>query len=362
MSVTFEVSEVERGTEPLPVCDAATALHRLTALPELLSEPPWVRHRPAAPCAGHGAPARDWVAFDYHPFVAAALAAFDAHRPLVLSPDHVWVLLAQGLSAHIARDPDAVRERLLVEHSGRLLLDVRRDDFVPGADNPWAEVIEELGERIREHVGRRHDLMVCDFSTTGPLERAASRVVMLEAMGHYFRYQVTSVCGIPAITLEGTPDDWRAVRDRARALRELGLDAWVDALEPALDRFVAASEGHADPEIWRSFVKRKSASGGPYLTGWINELLPFVRNPRDGTVEPNRWLADWERGMDTPMGGGPTTEQLPAGLSTAPLEWRFRGRPIPMELLGGFVGVSQSADLALRPELGWAVREVRRGA
>ena len=30
----------------------------------------------------------------YHPFAAAALHAFDAHYPLVLSPDQVWILLA----------------------------------------------------------------------------------------------------------------------------------------------------------------------------------------------------------------------------------------------------------------------------
>ena len=42
----------------------------------------------------------------------------------------------------------------------------------------------------------------------------------------------------------------------------------------------------------------------------------------------------------------------------APFHWEHRARPFEMEFLGGFVGVGQSSEtMALRPEIGWAVRE-----
>ncbi|RLB53113.1 MAG: hypothetical protein DRJ42_12880 [Deltaproteobacteria bacterium] len=319
-------------------------------------EEPWVKRPRLVPCEAHASPDKAYVLVDYHPFVASALCAFDAHRPLSLSPDHVWVLLVQGLSEHIRQDPESVRGRF-VQHAGKLKIEVRRDDFSPGGANPWEEVIGAFSEKVREHIGKRHDLLVCDFSTTGPIERTASEVTMLAALSPYFELGLLSLCGIPSITLEGTPEDWRSIRTRARVFREFGLDAWVDHLEPALDHFVRASEGRADAETWRSFVKRKNASGGPYITGWINLLMPYLHDQSAKSAVKNRFLTTWAEGLDTPFGGGPTTEELPAALSSAPFTWRYLAEKLPMELLGGFVGVSQDPDAGtLRPELGWAVR------
>jgi hypothetical protein len=55
---------------------------------------------------------------------------------------------------------------------------------------------------------------------------------------------------------------------------------------------------------------------------------------------------------------GPTLASLPGGLSKAPFRWKYLRRVFAMEFLGGFVGVAQDeGTLALRPEIGWAVRE-----
>ena len=58
------------------------------------------------------------------------------------------------------------------------------------------------------------------------------------------------------------------------------------------------------------------------------------------------------------FGGGPSESRIPCGLSGVPFEWKFIGGQLPMELLGGFVGFAQDVTtLALRPAIGWAVRE-----
>ena len=55
---------------------------------------------------------------------------------------------------------------------------------------------------------------------------------------------------------------------------------------------------------------------------------------------------------------GPSIESLPGGLSCAPFRWEYLDKSFAMEFLGGFVGVAQDGEtLALRPEIGWAVRE-----
>jgi hypothetical protein len=45
-------------------------------------------------------------------------------------------------------------------------------------------------------------------------------------------------------------------------------------------------------------------------------------------------------------------------MSKAPFSWDYLDRSFDMEFLGGFVGVSQDREtLAVKPEIGWAVRE-----
>jgi hypothetical protein len=57
--------------------------------------------------------------------------------------------------------------------------------------------------------------------------------------------------------------------------------------------------------------------------------------------------------------GGPSPGAFPSGLARAPFIWNHLGQRSDMQFLGGFVGVSQdSATLALRPEIGWAIGHV----
>src|SRR5262245_38294275 len=149
-----------------------------------------------------------------HPLIGALHAAFATHRPLCLSPDIIWLTLTQGFAHHIHANAEQLRHHL-VQHEEKLTIVVRRDDFVKGSpENPWPEVFAEFSAAIREHIGDAHQLVVADFSTTGPVERAASEVVLLDAMQAFFHYEVHTFCGIPALTLEGTAEDWRSIARR----------------------------------------------------------------------------------------------------------------------------------------------------
>lgn len=289
-----------------------------------------------------------------HGFIAALRAAFDLHLPLVLSPDDVWLCVAQGFAAHVTASAEALSSRF-VRHEGTEHIVVRRDEFSKGApDNPWPEVFAAFSDKLAEHIGRKRDLVVADFSTTGPVERAVSEVVLLDAVRSYFTYEFRSFCGIPSVTLLGTEDDWRRMRVRVENLAEFDLKWWCNTLLPVIDQLIAASRGRADVDFWRSIYKLKSASGGPYVTGWCNALFPYVREDR-GDLVRNPWAAGWLKGMSSPMGGGTTDPGFPSGLSSAPFMWNDRGALHPMRFVGGFVGVAQSADGAVRPAQAWAV-------
>src|SRR5215510_13339889 len=306
-----------------------------------------------------------------HPLIEAVHTAFAEHHPLVLSPDDVWLCLAQGFGLHVEANAEALRSRF-VRHQGKLKLEVRRDDFVKGwPDNDWQGCFAEWSDAIAAHIGKKRDLVVASFSTTGPVERAASELVLMSAMKSYFDLTMVTLCGIPAITLLGTVEDWRAIRRRAEVFAEFDLADWVKVLLPVLDQFVAAASGKVDLKFWRSIYKHSDQSGGPYVTGWINVLFPYL-NKIDILKRPdyskidldalpsisrNHYALCWKQDMDDEF-SGTTLGVFPRGLSHVPLTWQYLGASIPMTLLGGFVGISQDPQTgAVRSAIGWAVWE-----
>jgi hypothetical protein len=160
MASTFEVSDVEVGRKQIETTGARKAFAKRTGAGT------------EASAANHARLAGGSI----HPFVDAAQIAFDEHLPLVLSPDDVWLCIAQAFAHHVDENAEALRGRF-VRHEGKAEIIVIRDGFRKGdPDNDWPGVFGEFSDAIAEHVGKQRDLVVADFSTTGPVERAASEV------------------------------------------------------------------------------------------------------------------------------------------------------------------------------------------
>jgi hypothetical protein len=216
--VTQCVCDVERAATPIPEVPPKESVEGLTG-------------RAVEACSDYRG---TLVPCRYHPFVAALDAAFCGHRPLALSQDMLWLLVAQGLGRHVAADPEGLRGHF-VRHEGREKISVRRDDFVKGSpENPWAEAFGEFSSQIREKIGgENHDRLLASFSTTGPVERAAGEVALMGTLQSYFEYEFVTLCAIPELTLEGMPDDWRRLRDATAAVGEAyDLTWWTDQLAP----------------------------------------------------------------------------------------------------------------------------------
>ena len=269
-TTTFEVSDVKLATEPLPEVHYKEAIEALLTKGGINDdEDEWEdepgRARPETPsprrieaCSRYHGRLLGGSAF--HPVMVAVHRSFTGHRPLILSPD---IDLADD---HARPSPTTSTPtprscgRGSSATRARSSIDVRRDDFVKGSpENPWPEVFGEFSAKVREHVGPAIDLFLPAFSTTGPAERAAAEVVLLDAMRSYFRVRAAdSLCGIPAITLEGTTEDWQALAERAGAFAEFGLGG-VDRLAAA-DPHGSSSgprRGTWTRPFWRSLYKQR---------------------------------------------------------------------------------------------------------
>lgn len=348
MSITFPVSDVEvASTRKQP-------LDREATLKTLLHQPVEALYE------GTG---RLVHCSDANALVEAVQLAFIEHRPLTLSPDAVWLCIARGFGEHVNQNSETLRRRL-VRHDGQLTLVVERPDFTLGQPNAWPEAFAAFSEKIAEHVGKLRDLVVADFSTTGPTERAASDVILMDGFQAYFEYAMMIGCGIPSITLLGTPADWRSIRTRAAHFAEYGLEWWTKSLLPVLDQFVRAAEGAPDTSFWRSLFRYESGSGRADLTGWIHVLFPYLEN-FDGKRIPNEHIATWAEDWKTAETRlakydlrGPVLSQLLSVVSSAPVTLvdQRTGNAHSLRFVAGMFGVVEDEVTgAISPEIGWAV-------
>jgi hypothetical protein len=307
-----------------------------------------------------------------HPFIQAAHNSFAEHRPLALRPDSFWLCIAQGLSAHINLFPEDVRT-IFVAHQGQETIEVRRDGFVKGSpNNDWpgafAEFDTEIAKRLK---GESHQRLKAQFSTTTPIDSAAYSIVLMESMKAYFKYRMSTLCCIPEITLLGETDDWKRLHVQTQQLQQwwneqidalpdpkkVSLDWWFEPLMRVLDMVVETADGGMiDTKFWGSLYKEGGGSGGPYVTGWINTLFPYLTKggiPTRPNTLMGRWGTDGYR-----MSGGPSTDSFPNGISVVPFIWKYYAEEFRMQFLGGFAGVAQDMDtFAISATTGWAVSE-----
>lgn len=288
--------------------------------------------------------------------------AFAWHRPVVLSPDVIWTLIAQGFSHHVNEHPEAFRDKI-VSHAGKMRLEVTalEDPFSENGD--WDKYIsgfvEQIDRNTKEDIAK---LVAADFSTTGPLESLAAKVTLMETVKAYFEYDLFYIsCGIPYIKLTGTPDDWRKVLSKTRKLSDYGMDWWVKELVPILEQFIKASEGKPDQAFWQDIVMTKRPGEirgglkgcGPrvkkgsvtFYDGWFLKLFPYSKDGR------------------TPAKVAPHQRMI-SELSRVPVNFMVKDEAgnvlseIKLEMMAGIVGAGEDpATKALTPKFGWLIYE-----
>jgi hypothetical protein len=170
-----------------------------------------------------------------------------------------------------------------------------------------------------------------------------------------------AVCGIPEITLTGTVDDWRKIRERIDVIAELDLEQWCKSLRPIADHFVRAASGDVDVKFWRRIYNPVDAYGGSRITGWAGRFYPYLKV--GGVVrEPNPMLA---LPIDEPKnkpgkgvfysGPGISSDCVPDTVSRVNVHVVDLVAKVHrvVALHGGVVAIAQDDDGALRPITGW---------
>jgi len=292
------------------------------------------------------------VAMGYHSFFNGMYHAYADHRPFVLSPDMIWLLISQGFARHINANPELFRNKSL-DFDGKLsLMVLTKNDLLksPGNSKGWEAVFPQFTAQIAKHTGTELiNTLSSDFSTTTPVEKVASEITIMEAVEPFFEFIVLRVvCGIPEITLKGTPEDWQKIYDKAKTLGEYDLKWWTNELEPILKEFIKTSKGDIDKDFWRNMFKSHSQEkyGAPdKIDGWFVKFFPYNK---DGKRNNLREL----------IGSDNLPEEIVKVDLTYIEVFGDSTKTTPLELWAGFIGLEQdSADFTLTPKIGWMIRK-----
>ncbi|MEL6253315.1 MAG: DUF4419 domain-containing protein [Bacteroidota bacterium] len=330
-SLTFQVEKLTRPRKLLPEIPYEEVLHGFSKD---------IHSTPSGP--------KKLVDFGGHPFLGTLYSAYADHRPIILSPDMIWLLILQGFSRHINYNTTMMAELLgFKKEKVKLKLEYPAT-FLEGGYEVWEEAVLDFEEELRKHVGDTFlNKLLPDFSTTGHKEYIAGMVSVMNSLKPFFTYLIEVIsCGIPAISLEGTQKDWIALKAKILDLKKYELDWWLSDLEAILDQFISAFNNKVDKDFWRNMFKihKPQMCGDPEkIDGWITHFFPYDRFGRRRAGEFIRDIND-----------------LPEEVLKVDFIFRIKypgqAKDYPMQLISGFVGAEQKAeDFSLRPHISWMV-------
>ncbi len=296
-----------------------------------------------------------------NPFMLCVQKAYAYHYNMVLSPDMIWLLITQGFASHVRVNNKTLRKKFVAFEGKKKLIRLRSN--VSEDREAWTSLLDNLTAQIQNNTHQNiQNQLVKKFSTTTDKETRVYQITLLDAVSSYFEYEDISTCGIPKIILEGTHEDWKAIKVAAQDLRQYDLDWWIDILNPILDEFINASSGKANIDFWKKIFKENTEEGclGTPSSGWAFKFFPYSLNCfscEEGlTLRKNPVF--FKKKYDLPI------EELPNGLSNAPFLWTLptkKGRMITrdMNLVGGFIGFIIEDNYTLRPHIDWLLLQKR---
>jgi len=270
--------------------------------------------------------------------------AWANHCNLKLRPDDIWLAVCQAAAACIKANAEKLRKRF-VTHNGQTHLEFVRTSrkFV------WSDAIDDIICLMREqtHAGFVEAFDGGGFTTSARADAVARHMVLLDAASPYFTYGGRIICGIPSVTLTGTPDDWQKICDRGTALAKLVDEPrWAGRLNEVLTQFVSASRGNVDIAFWRDCFLYKSMGCGsaPFATGWTNAFYPYLFNPYDRS---------WR------LNDGESLREGTAPCAISEVGLKLVGGPNgdeQLRLFGGFMTVGYDRPTnTIQPVVGWGV-------
>jgi len=279
--------------------------------------------------------------------------AYGNHYNLRTGPEDWWFTIIQTVALAIDENSksDKVR-KFFVQHEGKKELEVIVGPpplKLDSIDYTW--LFDQFSQKIEENINVPEYVqqMIPDFTTTTSIHKIVSQITLMTSVQEFFEYSVGTLCGIPAIEMKGTQQDWENLITKIRDLRktlkpienEIGLGgyrrqgSWWDKVEDIAEKLLDTFEGNPDEYWWSQIITEKSyGSGSPDFDGWFMENLLNVRHAK-------------------------TIGSAPSGLVSIPMKFSDPGREEKGAVIAGMAGYQfhwrNTTRPAVEPMHGWSL-------
>jgi len=284
--------------------------------------------------------------------------AYGNHYNLRTGPEDWWYTIIQTVALAIDENSksDEVRQ-FFVQHEGKKELEVIVGPpplKLDSIDYTW--LFDQFSQKIEENINVPEYVqqMIPDFTTTTSIHRIVSQITLMTSVQEFFEYSVGTLCGIPAIEMKGTFEDWVNLGIKIKALRKtlgpiekvIGLGetqfgyrrqgSWWDNVEIIAEKLLDTFKGYPDEDWWSKIITEKSyGSGQPDFDGWFMENLLNVKNAK-------------------------TIGSAPSGLVSIPMKFSDPGREEKGAVIAGMVGykfhdLKNNIRPAVEPMHGWSL-------
>ena len=237
-------------------------------------------------------------------FINAFLDAYNYHKTLKIRPDDIKLQILTIISICVNNNPEKFRS-YFVEHEGKKELIVKSNVF--SADYFCGKFAELLEENIKDKEFAKH--YTTKFTTTNQIISTVNNITLMNTLKEYFSYSMTLCCGIPAVILEGTDEDWIQLNESYQFFKkifgETELKDWFRHFDKIMELFMimrkinSKNESqtiwttimsyytniHNDNENNMTYIKEmwkrvisyipQGSGGDKILGGWIRLFVPY---------------------------------------------------------------------------------------
>jgi len=215
--------------------------------------------------------------------VDVATRAYNQHHDLVWRPDDIWQAILTQFSLYVMENAEALRDKF-VDFKGKKELTIETIGTLYTVDfgNLAKRMVDEqIVKNIKDPTIA--EWILPKFTTTTENDRIVASVTMMATLKNYFHYSMCLMCGLPSVTLLGSVDDWKLLRQRVDRLLEFDnqngdMKKWHKLLAGVLDEFVKTSSGVANNIFWQKICDFSSGSGIPSMSGWISVFAVFSKD------------------------------------------------------------------------------------
>lgn len=212
-------------------------------------------------------------------FVNAFLDAYNYHKTLKIRPDDIKQQLLSIIAICVNNNAEKFRD-WFVDHSDKKELVVISNHF------SGEYFSQKFAELLRENIKNPEfaDKYTEKFSTTTALISTVNNITLMNTLKEYFSYTMVLECGIPAVELAGTKEDWAKLKSIYEYFKNLfgetELKDWFRHFDKVLNLFIEMRNLQKDTE-----PEQKQPDG--FLSQMTRNLSNLISNLTNYNITSN---------------------------------------------------------------------------